>query len=64
MAVQALQQDGELVGAQARQGVAVAQQPEQAAAEGDQQRVAQRMAAGIVEHLEAVDVDQQQRTVS
>ncbi len=63
MAVQTLQQDGEFVGAHARQGVAIAQQPEQAAAQGDQQGIAHRMAARIVEHLEAVDIDQQQRAV-
>jgi len=56
-----LQQDGELVAAQARGGVRAAQAAPDALGHGHQQRVAGRMAERVVDRLEAVQVDEQHR---
>ena len=56
-----LQQHAELVAAQARERVAAAHARLQHAGDLLQQLVAGRMAAGVVDHLELVEVEVQQR---
>ena len=55
------QQDRELVAAQARDRVAVADAVVQALGELDQQQVADVVAKGVVDLLEAVEIEQQER---
>ncbi len=54
-------QDGEFVSAQARHQIAVADSPQQARADVDQHLVADRVAVDVVDLLEAVEVEQQDR---
>ena len=56
---QSVQQDGELVAAQPRQHVALAQAPFEAARDGDQQLVADQVAEAVVDHLEPVEIEVQ-----
>ena len=58
--VDGLAQDGELVAAEARDGVAGADRVAQAARDGRQQLVAGRVAERVVDELEAVEVEEQQ----
>ena len=55
------EQDGELVAAQPRDHVGVADGAAQQAADGDQELVAGVVAEGVVDLLEVVEVEQQQR---
>ena len=57
--VEAVEQDGELVAAEARDGVARAHARAQALGDRDQQLVADRVAERVVDGLEVVDVDEQ-----
>ena len=57
--VAAVEQDGELVAAEARRQVACAQARAQAAREGDEQLVADLMAEAVVDELEVVEVEEQ-----
>ena len=59
--VQLGQRDGEFVAAEARHGVAVAHMALQAPADLLEQQVAGLVAAGVVDFLEVVEVDEQQR---
>ncbi|MCY1391745.1 hypothetical protein D3C76_421830 [compost metagenome] len=54
------QQDAKLVAAQARQGIAFAQPRLQQGADMPQQFVARRMAAGIVDQLELIQIEEHQ----
>ena len=56
-----LAQDDELVARQARQGVARTQQRGQALGDGDQQLVADAVAVEVVDQLEPVEIDEQDR---
>ena len=56
-----LEQHGELVAAEPRDGVAGAQRGRDAPGERDQQVVADRVAEAVVDELEAVDVQEQHR---
>jgi len=56
-----LQQDAEFVAAQARQGVALTQVRLQQRADMPQQLISRRMAAGVVDQLELVEVEEHQR---
>ena len=55
----AVEQHGELVAAEARDGVAGAQRATQPARDGDQQLVADVVAERVVDELEAVEVEEQ-----
>ncbi len=55
------QQEGELVAGQARQRILRLEQPGQAAGDGEQDRVADRRAEVVVDLLEAVDVEHEDR---
>ena len=57
--VDALEQDGELVAAQTRDGVGVAHGLAQAAGDADEQLVAGRVTEAVVDGLEVVDVDEE-----
>jgi hypothetical protein len=59
--VRGAQQDGELVAAQAGDAVAGAHARGEPAGDGDEQLVAGRVAEGVVDRLEAVEVDEQHR---
>src|SRR4051794_20618174 len=56
-----LAQDGELVAAQARHGVPRAQDALQPAGDGAQQLVARGVAEGVVDGLEAIEVEEEDR---
>ena len=59
LVVAAVEQDGELVAAEARGQVAGAQHPAQAAGEGDEQLVADLVAEAVVDPLEVVEVEEE-----
>jgi hypothetical protein len=55
-----LEQDAELIAAEARQGIALAQGPLEHGRELAQERIARHMAAGVVDELELVEVEIEQ----
>ena len=59
--LEVLGEDHELVAAEPRDGVRVAQHLGEALGDGDQQVVADGVAEVVVDRLEAVEVDEQQR---
>ena len=56
-----LEQDDELIAAQPGQGIGRAQQGTQSCGDAAQQTVAELMSQGVVDVLEVVEVDEQQR---